>query len=255
MVLAVDIGNTNIVIGCFDKEHIIFEERLSTSRDSTSLEYAVIIKTVLELNDMSGDRFDGCIISSVVPSVTSTVREALFRVLGKEPMTVGPGIKTGLNILLDDPGQLGSDRVADAVAVLNFYDCPAIIIDMGTATTVSVINRKKEFCGGLIMPGVRLSLDSLSSRASQLPVISLEPGKRLIGTNTIDCMKRGIVYGSAAAIDGVIDRIEEEIGEKCTVISTGGLSSRIVPFCRHDIIIDDKLLLKGLMIIYHKNNN
>ena len=253
MVLAVDIGNTNIVIGCFGDENIIFEERLSTSHSSTALEYAVVFKTVLELNNITSELIDGCIISSVVPSVTSTVRDALRRLLIKEPMIVGPGIKTGLKILLDNPGQLGSDRVADAVAASRYYKCPSVIIDMGTATTISVINKEKAFCGGLIMPGVRVSLDSLSSRASQLPVISLEPGKRLIGTNTVDCMKSGIVYGAAASIDGVIDRIEEDLGETPTVISTGGLANKIIPFCRREIIVDEKLLLKGLMIIYNKN--
>ena len=155
--------------------------------------------------------------------------------------------------MLDNPAQLGSDRVADAVAAINYYPCPLIIIDMGTATTISAIDRDKNFLGGMIIPGLRVSLDSLTNRTSQLPKISLDPPKKVIGSNTIDCMKSGIIYSTASSIDGVVNRIEEELGEKCTVISTGGLSNTIIPFCRRSIIIDDQLLLKGLMIIYNKN--
>lgn len=253
MVLAVDIGNSNIVIGCFEGENIRFIERLSTSQNSTELEYTVLIKTVLELNGVALDSFKGGIISSVVPSVTSTVRDAMTRLIGKPIMIVGPGIRTGLKIMLDDPAQLGSDRVADAVAAVNEYPCPIILVDMGTATTISVIDKDKNFRGGMIMPGLIVSLDSLTMRTSQLPRISLDPPKNTIGSNTIDCMKSGVLYGTASAIDGVVQRIEEELGESCTVVSTGGLAKTVIPHCKRDIIIDDKLLLKGLMIIYNKN--
>lgn len=253
MVLAVDIGNSNIVLGCFEGDKIQFIERLSTNQNSTTLEYTVLIKNILELNELSSHTFDGAIISSVVPSVTHTVRDAVLRLTGKNAMIVGPGIKTGLKIMLDNPAQLGSDRVADAVAAINYYPCPLIIIDMGTATTISTIDRDKNFLGGMIIPGLRVSLDSLTSRTSQLPKISLDPPKKVIGSNTIDCMKSGIIYSTASSIDGVVSKIEEELGEKCTVISTGGLSNTIIPFCRRNIIIDDQLLLKGLMIIYNKN--
>lgn len=255
MVLAVDIGNSNIVLGGFEGDRIIFIERLSTNQNSTALEYTVLIKTILELNDLSNASFQGGIISSVVPSVTQTVKEAMVRLTGKPVMVVGPGLKTGLKIMLDNPAQLGSDRVADAVAAINEYPCPIIMVDMGTATTVSVIDRDKNFLGGMIIPGLRVSLDSLTMRTSQLPKISLDPPKKIIGSNTIDCMKSGIIYSTASSIDGVVERIEEELGEKCTIISTGGLSKAIIPFCKRDIIIDDKLLLKGLVIIYNKNKH
>lgn len=254
MILAVDIGNSNIVLGCFEGNEIQFVERLSTNQNSTALEYTVLIKTILELNNLSEHIFDGAIISSVVPSVTHTVRDAVLRLTGQHAMIVGPGLKTGLKIMLDNPAQLGSDRVADAVAAINHYPCPMIIIDMGTATTISVIDREKNFLGGMITPGLRVSLDSLTNRTSQLPKISLDPPKKVIGTNTIDCMKSGIIYSTASSIDGIIDRIQEELGEECTVISTGGLANSIIPFCRHNITIDDQLLLKGLMVIYNKNN-
>ena len=253
MILAVDIGNSNIVLGCFEKEEILFIERLSTNPNSTALEYTVLIKTILELNHLSDQEFDGAIISSVVPGVTYTIRDAVMRLTGKQVMIVGPGIKTGLKIMLDNPAQLGSDRVADAVAAIHNYPCPLIIVDMGTATTISVIDRDKNFLGGMIMPGLRVSLDSLTSRTSQLPKISLDPPKKVIGSNTVDCMKSGIIYSTASSIDGLIERIEEEMGEHCTVVYTGGLSKSIIPYCKREIIIDDMLLLKGLMIIYNKN--
>lgn len=253
MVLAIDIGNTNIVIGCFKDNKILFRERLSTNQNSTSLEYTVMLKNIFELNGISHLDFQGGIISSVVPSVTLTVKEAMERLTHKEIMIVGPGIKTGLNITLDNPAQLGSDRVADGVATVNLYPVPSIMIDMGTATTISVIDRNKDFIGGLILPGLRTSLDSLASKTSQLPNISLVPPKNVIGKNTVDCMKSGIINSTASSIDGIVERIEEELGEKCTVISTGGIAKIIIPYCKRDIIIDDDLLLKGLMIIYNKN--
>ena len=253
MILAVDIGNSNIVIGCFENDTVLFIERLSTNQQCTALEYVISIKNILEINNTELSHIEGCIISSVVPSVTETVREALERLTHTNVMTVGPGIKTGLRILLDNPVQLGSDRVADAVAAVNLYKAPLIIIDMGTATTVSVIDENKNYLGGMIIPGLRVSLDSLTMRTSQLPKIGIEPPKRVIGANTVDCMKSGIIYYSAAGIDGVIDRIEDTLGSTCTIVSTGGLAAKIIPFCKRNIIIDDQLLLKGLMIIYNKN--
>lgn len=253
MILAVDIGNSNIVMGCFEDEKILFTERLSTNLQATTLEYTIMIKNILELNGFNDCSFQGGIISSVVPSVTLAVKAAMERLTDHRVMVVGPGIKTGLKILLDNPAQLGSDRVADAVAAINNYPVPLIIVDMGTATTISVIDHDKNFLGGMILPGLRASLDSLTNRTSQLPNISLVPPKKIIGSNTIDCMKSGVINGTASSIDGIIDRIEDELGEKCTIISTGGVSQTIIPFCKKDIILDDQLLLKGLMIIYNKN--
>lgn len=253
MILAVDIGNSNIVLGCFDDDNVLFVERLSTNHQYTDLEYVIAVKNILELNSMNVGVIEGCIISSVVPSVTETVKSALERLTHTKVMTVGPGIKTGLKIMLDNPVQLGSDRVADAVAAVRYYKAPLIIIDMGTATTVSVIDEDKNYLGGMIIPGLRVSLDSLTMRTSQLPKIGIEPPKRVIGANTVECMKSGIIYYSAAGIDGVIERIEETLGQSCTVVSTGGLADKIIPHCKREIIIDDRLLLKGLMIIYNKN--
>ena len=166
---------------------------------------------------------------------------------------LGPGLKTGLNILMDQPGQLGADLVADAVAGISEYPVPLIIFDMGTATTVSVVDSQKHYIGGMILPGIQISLDALTARASQLGGISIEAPRRVIGKNTVECMKSGILYSSAASIDGIIDRMEEELGQKATVIATGGLAKKIVPHCRRQVILDEDLLLKGLMVIYEKN--
>ncbi len=253
MILAIDIGNTNIVVGCIDKEKIYFIERLSTVRTKTELEYAIDLKTVLDIYHIRRTDIEGCIISSVVPQITNVAKLAVEKILKKEALVLGPGVKTGLNIMLDNPGEMGADRVADAVAALTYYPVPLVIVDMGTATTVSVVDEKKRYLGGMILPGVRVSLDALTSRASQLSGISIEEPKKLIGKNTVDCMKSGILYGNAAAVDGIIDRIEEELGQKVTAIATGGMSGKIIPHCRRKIIQDEDLLLKGLLVIYEKN--
>lgn len=253
MILAIDIGNTNIVIGCCDDEKIYFIERLSTNYPKTELEYAISFKNVLELYGIDASQIEGGIISSVVPPITNIVRASVEKVLGKTVKIVGPGVKTGLNILMDNPAQVGSDRIVNAVAAINEYPAPLIIIDMGTATTFCVIDEKKNYIGGMILPGVRISLDALTSRTSQLSKISIEAPKKTIGKNTIDCMKSGIIHGNAACIDGMVKRIEHELVQKATVLATGGLARKIVPYCEQKILIDDELLLKGLRLIYNKN--
>lgn len=253
MILTIDIGNTNVVFGCSDGTDILFIERIATRSTSTDTEYAIFFKNVLDLHSINTSEIEGAIISSVVPSATNLVKRAVRKLSDIEIIVVGPGIKTGLKILTDNPAQLGSDLVVDAVAGIAEYPVPLIILDFGTATTLSVISSKKEYLGGIIMPGVKISHDSLVGRTAQLPKISLDAPKHVIGTNTIDCMKSGLIYGTASSIDGMIDRIENELGTKTTVIATGGLASTIIPLCRRDIVIDDMLLLKGLMIIYNKN--
>ena len=256
MILALDIGNTNIVIGYLSSEHDIpFVERLSTDRKKTAAEYAISIKTLLELSGLPMDEVEGAIISSVVPPITAMVVEAIRKVTGLQALVVGPGVKNGLRIKMDNPAQLGSDLVVDAVAASAAYPGPLIVVDMGTATTVSVLDEEKSYIGGMIIPGVRGSLDALVSRAAQLSNISIEAPRRLIGKNTVECMQSGIVYGSAACIDGLIDRIEAQLGRKATVIATGGLAGVVVPHCRHDVIVDDALLLKGLFLIYQRNRD
>jgi type III pantothenate kinase len=254
MLLAVDIGNTNIVFGCVnDDDEIVVFERISTNHSATSAEYASLIKNLLEMNSFPLSSITDAVMSSVVPSVTTTVKEAVRKLFGVDVMVAGPGVKTGLNILIDNPRQLGSDQAVDAVAAINSYPVPQIIIDMGTATTMSVVDSKKNYLGGLIMTGMRVATDALIQRTAQLPKIDFELPDSIIGTNTIDCMKNGALYSNACALDGIIERIEEKLGEKCTVIATGGLAEVVVPLCRRDIILDKDLLIKGLTIIYRKN--
>lgn len=259
MILAIDMGNTNIVIGCIDDEKVYFEERLSTDHSKTELEYAMGFKTILEIHNIDPMQIKGAIISSVVPQLVDAIKVAVEKVAKITPMIVGPGVKTGLNILMDQPKQVGSDLIVDAVAALNVYGYPAVVIDIGTATTISVVDEKGDYIGGAILPGIKVSLDSLVSRTAQLPRIGLDVPKHVIGKNTVDCMKSGIILGNASCIDGMIDKIIEEADfgkngkPEARIIATGGLSGVIIPKCRHNIIQDNALLLKGLKIIYDKN--
>lgn len=253
MILAFDVGNSNIVFGGIENFKTTFVTRLTTDTGKTEDEYSVIIKNLIEINKCSIKDFDGSIISSVVPPLNNVLKAAIQKIINKTPLIVSPGIKTGLNIKIDNPAQLGSDMVVGAVAAIAEYPKPLIVIDMGTATTLCVIDKNCDYRGGIICPGVKVSLDSLTSKAAQLYGISLEAPKKVIGTNTVDCMRSGTIFGNAAMIDGLIDRMIAEIGSNATVIATGGLSSKIIRYCKHKIIYDSNLLLKGLEIIYYKN--
>lgn len=253
MLLAIDIGNTNLVIGCFRDDKILFKARIATDRTRTSDQYGVEIKNMLEAYGVDRSDIKDCIISSVVPPVFNSVRTGVIKIIGKQPMVVGPGLKTGLNIHVDVPSQVGSDRIVIAVAALAEYKAPLLLLDLGTATTIEAVEPENVYMGGVIIPGVRVSLDALTSRAAQLPGISLDQPKKVIGKNTVDCMRSGMMYGTAAMIDGLIERMEEELGHRCTLIATGGLAQFITPLCRREIILEKDLLLKGLNIIYQKN--
>ena len=253
MLLAIDIGNTNIVIGCMRDDEIVFKARIATDRLRTSDQYGVEIKNMIEAFGVNLREIDDCIISSVVPPVFNSVRTGVLKIIGKQPMVVSPGLKTGLNIHVDVPSQVGSDRIVIAVAALAEYEAPLILMDLGTATTIEVVEPDNRYVGGVIFPGVMVSLDALTSRAAQLPGISLDKPKAVIGKNTIDCMRSGMMHGTAAMIDGIIERIEEELGHKATIVATGGLARFITPLCKREIILERDLLLKGLNIIYKKN--
>ena len=253
MLLAIDIGNTNLVIGCFQDDRILFKARIATDRTRTSDQYGVEIKNMLEAYGVNRSDIDDCIISSVVPPVFNSVRTGVIKIIGKQPMVVGPGLKTGLNIHVDVPSQVGSDRIVIAVAALAEYKAPLLLLDLGTATTIEAVEPDNVYMGGVIIPGVRVSLDALTSRAAQLPGISLDQPKHVIGKNTVDCMRSGMMYGTAAMIDGLVERMEEELGHPCTLIATGGLAQFITPLCKREIILEKDLLLKGLNIIYKKN--
>lgn len=253
MILAIDIGNTNIVVGCMNDDKIEFTARISTDRAKTSDEYAVLVQNLFMVNRFPLSKIEGGIISSVVPELSAVLQEAVKKVTGKRALTVSSGLKTGLNILIDNPAQLGSDLVVDAVAACAEYPKPILIFDMGTATTLSVIDAGGNYIGGMIIPGVRIAIEALSKRTSQLPHISLEAPKKITGTNTVDCMKSGAIFGSAAMIDGLIARAEEQLGRRAASVATGGLAHYIIPYCKRKIISDNNLTLKGLQIIYKKN--
>jgi type III pantothenate kinase len=188
-----------------------------------------------------------------VPQITQIVRGAAKKILQKDILVLGPGIKTGLNILVDNPAQTGADLIAATVGGISEYPVPQIVFDLGTATTVCVVDKKKNFIGGMILPGIRTSLDALTANAAQLSGIDISAPKRIIGKNTVECMQSGIIYSNAASMDGIIERIESALGEKTTVVATGGLAKNIVPFCQKEIILDEDLLLKGLLQLYRKN--
>lgn len=254
MILAINIENTNTVIGCFQEEKIIFVESISTSLTRTELEYAISFKNIFELYGLDMNQIEGAIIASVVPPVTNVVRQAVKRLSEKEVLIIGPGVKTGLNIMTDQPSQVGSDLVANAVAGIAEYPVPLIVVNMGTATTLSVVDAKKHYIGGMIIPGVRISSESLTEGTAQLPKISLEKPKKVIGSNTVECMKSGLIYGTAACIDGSIARIERELKEKAaSIVVTGEAAKYIGPHCERKMFLDEHLLLKGLKLIYEKN--
>ena len=254
MILTIDIGNTNIELGVVDEQGIVFQERISTDIDRTELEYAVLIKNALEVHGLTGDEITGSIMSSVVPPLVHIIKSAIKKLIGITPMVVGAGLKTGLDIKIDNPKTLGADIVVDSVAAKEIYGAPCIVIDMGTATTITVISKDGDYVGGVIVPGVRSSLEALVSDTSQLPRVSLSSPKRFICTNTIDCMKSGIINGQAALVDGMIDRFWQELGYRTNVVATGGLSRVIIPKCNHDITLNNDLMMVGLKLIYDRNH-
>ena len=254
MILAIDVGNTNIVLGCIDGGEIKSVVRIHTNPGETATEYAIKLKQILEIYGIDPCGFEGAIISSVVPPLTNSLRIAVRRLTGLECVVVGPGMRTGMNVRIDDPGTLAGDLVVGSVAAMEFYGAPVIVLDMGTATTIVAIDRSRAYIGGAIVPGVNLSYGALASGTSLLPSISITAPKKVIATNTVDSMRSGAVFGTASMIDGMIERMEAELGEKATVIATGGLASSIIPYCKREIICDDDLLLKGLWILYKKNS-
>ena len=253
MILAVDIGNSNIVFGGVEKDQILFEARIRTETTKTSDEYCVDLKIILDVYHVKSEDIEGAIIASVVPQVLNSVKTALKKLTGKAPLVVGPGLKTGLNIKIDNPSQVGADLVVGCVAALREHKAPLIVIDMGTATTMIVVDRTGAFIGGSIIPGVKISMEALTGRTALLPGLQLDAPKQAIGRNTIDCMRSGIMMGTACMIDGMVERMEAELGEKATVVLTGGIAKFIAPMCRTEMVYDKDLLIKGLVALYRDN--
>lgn len=253
MILTVDIGNSNIVLGGVQDDEIVFEARLRTEATKTSDQYCVDLKILLDVYKVRPEEIEGSIISSVVPQVLNSFQTAVKKLTGKTSLVVGPGIKTGLDIRLENPGQTGADLVVADVAALREHKPPLIVIDMGTATTISVVDKTGAHIGGCIIPGVRVSMDALTDKTALLPGLQLDQPKRAIGRNTVDAMRSGIMMGTACMLDGMVERMEQELGYKTTVIATGGIAKFIVPLCKTPMIYDKNLLIKGLVALYRDN--
>lgn len=253
MILAVDIGNTNIVLGGMEDERIVFEARMATDLIKTSDQYCAELKTMLNLFEVDPSAIEGSIVSSVVPPLLNSFKTAIRKLTGKSCLIVGPGIRTGLNIRMDNPSEVGSDLIVAAVAGIAQYGAPLLLVDMGTATTITAVDADGCFVGGCICPGVKISMEALTGRTAQLPGISLDKPQRAIGKNTRDCMRSGIMLGAAAMLDGLLDRMEQELGAPTKVVATGGISKFVLPLCRREMIYDGSLMLKGLQLLYRKN--
>ena len=255
MLLAVDVGNSVTSVGLFDEnKHLCFLARLDTDSRKTADQICIDLMNVFTLYHYEYADVTGAILCSVVPPLNFMMEKALTRLLGKPPMVVGPGVKTGLNIRMAVQTQVGADIVADAVSALEKFKPPILTIDMGTATTIGVISENRVYEGGLLLPGVDVSLEALTRRAAQLPAISLQHPKTLIGKTTVDCMCSGIVYGTAGMLDGIIDRIRGEFPDReVSMVATGGSAAVIVKYCRNPIVYDKYLLMNGLWTIYQKN--
>lgn len=253
MVLTIDVGNTNINLGLFDAETLCMSARLATERQKTEDQFAAEFMQLFSMHNISMQSIDGCIISSVVPEITLSISNAIQRLTDKQALVLQPGVKTGLNILIDNPAQLGADLAAGAVGAVVGYPLPAFVIDLGTATKIYAVDANKGFRGCMIAPGIAISLKALTDTSSLLPTISLEPPKKACGTNSVESMQSGVILGTAAMIDGLLDRFTDELGAPQTVLATGGLSSFIAPVCRHTVQYDSNLILKGLKAIYEKN--
>ncbi len=253
MILTVDIGNSNIVLGGVEEDQIVFEARLRTDATKTSDEYCIDLKMILEVYQVSSGEIEGAIIASVVPQVLNSMQTAIKKLTGKISLVVGPGLKTGLNIKIENPAQTGADLVVGSVAALREHEPPMIVIDMGTATTMTVLDETGALIGGCIAPGVKVSMEALTDRTALLPGLQLDQPKKAIGRNTIDCMRSGIMMGAAAMLDGMVERMEAELGSKTTVIATGGISRFVIPMCRTPMIYDKDLIVKGLAALYRAN--
>ena len=253
MILTIDVGNSNIVIGCVRDDEILFEARIRTDATKTSDEYCVDIKNILDIYGVAREDIEGGIIASVVPQVLNSLQTAVKKLTGKTCLVVGPGLKTGLNIRLENPSQTGADLVVGCVAALREHKPPMIIVDMGTATTMVVLDNEGALIGGCICPGVKISMEALTERTALLPGLQLDQPKKAIGRNTIDCMRSGIMMGTACMLDGMVERMEQELGYKTTVLVTGGIARFVLPMCKTPVVYDKDLLIKGLALLYKEN--
>lgn len=254
MLLTADVGNTNIKLGIFDGDELRYKLRFSTNDKMTSDEFAVELYTFFQIYDIDYKKIDGSIISSVVPKVTQPLMDAIEIVMGVRSLIIGPGLKTGMDLKIDRPETLGGDIVCGCVGTYEKYGGPLIVIFMGTATVVAYVDENCAYRGGIIAPGVGISLDALTSRGALLPAVDLMAPKKAICTNTVDCMRSGIMNGTSCMLDGMIDLFMRETGKSCKIVATGGLAPQMIQNCTHEIAYEENIILNGLKSIYAKNH-
>lgn len=253
MLLAVDIGNTNVVLGLYEQEKLVQTFRVATVRSRTEDEYAVLLQQLLSLRQLTAKAVSAAIIASVVPQLTDVLVSAIRQAVGREPLIVGPGLKTGMPVLYDNPHDVGADRVVDAIAAYTRYQAGVIVVDFGTATTFNCVSPKGEYLGGVIVPGVKVSLEGLMQSAAKLRPVELTAPPRVLGRNTTHALQSGVIHGYAAMVDGLVDRLIDELGFPCKVIATGGLATLIGKHARRIEELDQNLTLEGLRILYERN--
>ena len=253
MLLVVDVGNTQTHLGAFRGDELVHDWRFATVRDSTADELGARLRSLLELRELSFGDLDASILSSTVPQLRPEWTAMVERYLGHEMLVVGPGLKTGMPIRMDNPREVGADRLVNAVAAYDRVAGPCVVVDFGTAITYDIVGAAGEYVGGIIAPGVEISMEALTSRAAAIPKIDLAPPRALIGKSTLEAIRSGVIYGFAAQVDGVMGRLREELGDETAAIATGGLADAIVPFCELIDEVDPMLTLTGLRLIHERN--
>lgn len=253
MLLAIDVGNTNIVYGLFDGPKLVHTFRVESARGRTADEYGVTLVSLLASHGVAPERVEAAILACVVPSLTEPMVRLVQRVFGRQAMIVGPGVRTGMAILIENPREVGADRIADAVAGYEKVRGGVVVVDFGTSTNFDVVTPKGEYLGGVLAPGLQISADALFARAAKLPRVEIVKPPKVVGRNTVSAMQSGIVYGYVGLVDGIVERILAELGYPCSVIATGGLASLIAPLSKTIQETDAELTLTGLRILYERN--
>ena len=253
MLLAIDVGNTNIVYGLFDGERLVHKFRVESARGRTADEYAVALRSLLDMHGIDAKSVDAAIVACVVPSLTEPMMHLVRSAFGREALVVGPGIRSGMAILIENPREVGADRIADAVAGFERARGGVIVVDFGTSTNFDVVTPKGEYLGGVLAPGLQISADALFARAAKLPRVEIAKPPKVVGKNTVHAMQSGIVYGYVGLVDGLVERLLAELGFPAAVIATGGLAPLIAPLSKSIVEVDDHLTLTGLRILYERN--